>query len=166
VRGNLRLGSGLTGAISVAVLNQIAKRYLPGAPRLDILGSQLATAGFKKAGIKPPQGLPVKLLALIGSLVSNSIFYGLVGLGKPNTAWLRGGLLGLAMGIGAVTLPGTVGMKNDATAGTQAAKIGTVSWYVLGGLLAAIAFAASHNNGKPSKGPLKFKDTLGRFDRC
>jgi hypothetical protein len=139
VRGTIRLGSGLTGAISVAVLNQLAKRYLPGAPRLDILGSQLATAGLKKLGIKPPQGLPIKVLALIGSLASNSIFYSLVGLGKPNTAWIRGGLLGLAMGIGAVALPGTVGVKEDATIGSRAAKIRAVSWYVLGGLLAALA---------------------------
>jgi hypothetical protein len=139
VRGTIRLGSGFTGAISVAILNQLAKRYLPGAPRLDLLGSQLATAGLKKAGIKPPQGLPVKILAWIGSLVSNSIFYSLVGLGNPNTAWIRGGLLGLAMGIGVVTLPGTVGVKADATTGTRAAKIRTVLWYVLGGLLTALA---------------------------
>jgi hypothetical protein len=85
------------------------------------------------------QGLPVKVLALIGSLASNSMFYSLVGLGKPNTAWIRGGLLGLAMGIGAVTLPGTVGVKEDATIGSRAAKIRAVSWYVLGGLLAALA---------------------------
>ena len=85
-------------------------------------------------------------MALIGALISNSIFYGLVGLGKPKTAWLNGGALGLAMGIGAVTLRGTLGVGGDTTACTPMAKAGTIAWYVLGGLLAALAFAVSRAN--------------------
>ena len=50
------------------------------------------------------------------------MFYGLVGLGKPKTAWLRGGALGLAMGIGAVMLPETLGLGNDTTARTPTTK--------------------------------------------
>jgi len=65
---------------------------------------QLATVAFNKIGIGPPRGLPLKILALVGSLASNSIFYGLVGLGRPRTAWLRGAALGLAMGVGALAL--------------------------------------------------------------
>jgi hypothetical protein len=54
------------------------------------------------------------------------------------------GALGLAMGIGAVTLPGAVDADNDTTARTSITKMGTIAWYVLGGLLAALTFAASH----------------------
>jgi hypothetical protein len=144
MKGTLGLGSGLVGAASVTLMNHLAKRYLPQAPRLDILGLQLARMAFNKARIDPPRGLPLKIVALIGGLVSNSIFYGLVGLGKPKTAWLRGGALGLAMGIGAVTLPGAVDADNDTTARTSITKMGTIAWYVLGGLLAALTFAASH----------------------
>ena len=106
MKRTLGLGSGLVGAASVTFLNHLAKRYLPEAPQLDILGLRLATVAFNKAGIEQPRGFPAKIISLIGALVSNSIFYGLVGLGRPRTAWLRGGALGLAMGIGAVTLPG------------------------------------------------------------
>jgi hypothetical protein len=148
VKRALGIGSGLVGAASVTFLNHLAKRYLPAAPRLDILGLRLATVAFNKAGIEPPRGFPLKIIALIGALISNSIFYGLVGLGKPRTAWLRGGALGLAMGIGAVTLPGTLGVGDDTTARTPMAKAGTIAWYVLGGLLAALAFAVSHANSE------------------
>ena len=147
MKRTLGLGSGLVGAASVTLLNHLAKRYLPQAPRLDILGLQLARVAFNKARIDPPRGLPLKIVALVGDLVSNSIFYGLVGLGKPKTAWLRGGALGLAMGVGAVTLPPALGASNDTTARTPVMKAKTISWYVVGGLLAALTFAASHRKG-------------------
>ena len=128
MKRTLGLGSGLVGAASVTLLNHLAKRYLPQAPRLDILGLQLARVAFNKARIDPPRGLPLKIVALLGGLVSNSIFYGLVGLGKPRNAWLRGGALGLLMGIGAVTLPATLGASNDTTARTPITKAGTLAW--------------------------------------
>ena len=109
---------------------------------------QLATVAFNKIGIGSPRGLPLKILALVGSLVSNSMFYGLVGLGRPRTAWLRGGALGLAMGVGALSLPAAFGAGEKATRRTPTAKAATLAWYVVGGILAALAFAASHTNSK------------------
>jgi hypothetical protein len=142
----LRLGSGLVGAASVAVLNYLAGRLLPSAPRLDILGLQLATTAFNKLGIRPPTGLPAKAVALLGSLASNSIFYGLVGLGRPNTAWIRGGALGLAMGLGVLMLPAAFGVGKRETGRTPTAKAGALVWYILGGILAALTFAVSHES--------------------
>ena len=142
----VRIGSGLVGATSVAALNYLASRFLPSAPRLDILGLQLTTAAFKKLGLKPPNGLPAKALALLGSLASNSMFYGLVGLGGPRTAWLRGGALGLAMGLGVLALPPAFGIGKRETGRTPTAKAGTLLWYILGGILAALTFAASQEN--------------------
>lgn len=148
MKRTLGLGSGVVGATAVAGLNYVAGRYLPGAPRLDILGLQLAAAAFNKLGIRAPQGNLVKALALGASLVSNSMFYGLVGLGRPRTAWLRGGALGLAMGLGVLTLPAALGVGARETGRTPAAKMGTLAWYVLGGILAALTFMASHANSK------------------
>ena len=145
----VRIGSGLVGATSVALLNYLASRFVPGAPRLDILGLQLATTAFKKLGIKPPSGLPASALALLGSLASNSIFYGLVGLGGPRTAWLRGGALGLAMGLGVLTLPPAFGIGKREVGRTPTAKAGTLIWYILGGIVAALTFAASREKERP-----------------
>ena len=83
MKRTLGIGLGLVGAASVTFLTHLAKRYLPAAPRLDILGLRLVTVAFNKAGIERPRGFLLKIMALIGALISNSIFYGLVGLGKP-----------------------------------------------------------------------------------
>lgn len=147
----VRLGSGLVGATSVAILNYAASRFLPAAPRLDILGLQLVTAAFKRLGIKPPSGLPAQALALVGSLASNSMFYGLVGLGRPKTAWFRGGALGLAMGLGVLALPPALGIGKRETSRTPTTKAGTLIWYILGGILAALTFAASQEDKRRSR---------------
>ena len=147
----VRIGSGLVGATSVAVLNYLTSRFLLSAPRLDILGLQLATTAFKKLGIQPPSGLPARALALIGSLASNSMFYGLVGLGGPRTAWLRGGALGLVMGLGVLTLPPAFGIGKREVGRTPTEKAGTLIWYILGGILAALTFAASHEKERQAR---------------
>jgi hypothetical protein len=143
MKSMLGLGSGAVGATALAAFNYLAGRHLPGAPRLDILGLQLAAVAFNRLGIRPPRGSSMKALALVGSFVSNSVFYGLVGLGKPGTAWLRGGALGLAMGLGVLTLPAALGADQRETGRTPKAKVATLGWYVLGGIVAALTFAAS-----------------------
>ena len=135
------LGSGLVGAIGATALNQVAKRYLPAAPRLDLLGRQLVAAAFEMAGRKPPRRGATMLIALVGDLVSNSLFYGLIGLGKPRTAMMRGAALGLAMGAGAVLLPAPLGADPKTTARTHKTVAQTILWYTLGGLLAALWYS-------------------------
>ena len=147
----VRIGSGLVGATSVGVVSYLASRFVPGAPRLDILGLQLATTAFKKLGVQPPSGWPVKALALLGSLASNSMFYGLVGVGGPKTAWLRGGALGLAMGLGVLTLPPAFAIGKREVGRPPTAKAGTLIWYILGGILAALTFAASQEKERQAR---------------
>lgn len=135
--------SGLVGAVATTVLNEVFRRFVPYAPRLDILGLRLASAGFKAAGMSPPRGPIVRGMALLGDLVSNSIFFGLIGLGRPKHPLVRGGALGLAMGIGAVALPEPLGLGNDTTARTENTAAQTILFYVAGGMLAALVFKLS-----------------------
>lgn len=134
------LSSGLVGAGAVTLVNQIAKRFMPQAPRLDLLGRRLVAKFFHKAGKKAPSKPVLFITSLIGDMVSNSVFYSLVGAGKPKNAWKRGSLLGLAAGLGAVTLPEPMGLSKKPTARTNTTKVATVAWYVLGGLTAALAY--------------------------
>lgn len=140
-RAGRALGSGLVGALGVTAANEAARRYLPGAPRLDILGRQLAAAAFRKAGRKPPTGWGLQAIAMAGDLVANSIFYSLVGAGRRRSALLRGGALGAAMGLGAVMLPEPLGLDKRATKRTERTALQTVAWYVLGGVLAALWYS-------------------------
>ena len=146
------LGSGFIGALAVTAANQLGKRFLPQAPRLDVLGMRFASQAMRKAHVKEPPRPWLFAISLIGDLVSNSMFYGLVGAGRAKTAWLRGSLLGLLAGLGAVFLPGPIGLGNKPTNRTSGTSIFTVCWYLLGGLLAALAYCKSKPEACGSEG--------------
>jgi hypothetical protein len=78
--------------------------------------------------------------ALAGDLALNSLYYSLVGVGDREGAFQRGVLLGLAAGVGAVALPGPLGLGTGPSARTPATQAMTVAWYLVGGLAAAAAY--------------------------
>jgi hypothetical protein len=134
------LGSGFLGALALTAANQVGKRVMPGAPRLDVLGMRLASQAMKQAHVKPLRGLALYTVSFLGEMISNSLFYALVGLGSPRTAWLRGSLLGLSAGLAAVTLPEPLGVGKSPTADTKRMQVTTVAWYIIGGLVAALMY--------------------------
>jgi hypothetical protein len=75
--------------------------------------------------------------ALVGVLVANTLYYSLVGAGEDAHVWRRGTLLGLAAGIGAVVLPGPLGLGRGPSARTIATRLMTVGGYLAGSLIAA-----------------------------
>ena len=79
-------------------------------------------------------------MTLAGDIVSNAAYYSLTGSGK--NAWLRGGLLGLAAGVGGVVLPGPLGLGTAPSNRTTKTQVMTVAWYLLGGLAAAAVASA------------------------
>ena len=77
-----------------------------------------------------------------GDLVLNSLYYSLVGLKGTDKAFQTGTGLGMAAGVGAVVLPGRMGLGDEMTARTSQTEIMTVAWYLAGGLAAAAAYQA------------------------
>src|SRR5437868_15377848 len=112
------LGSGLAGAITLSLIHESVKRIVPEAPRLDLLGMNAVSKGLKASGIKPPSQAALFTWALAGDLISNSIYYSLADVGKGGKTWKKSALLGLAAGIGAVTLSGPLGLKEKYTGKT------------------------------------------------
>lgn len=134
------LGSGFAGASTLTLIHQAAKQALPEAPRADLLGMRAIERTMQKAGQQPPADDRLFGMALCGDLTANSLYYSLVGIGSREGAWLRGALLGLAAGLGAVFLPGPLGLGRDATDRGPANRAMTVAWYLAGGLAAAATF--------------------------
>ncbi|HEX6987408.1 MAG TPA: hypothetical protein VF170_18665, partial [Planctomycetaceae bacterium] len=90
--------SGLVGAAAVTGLNYLGQRITPKAPRLDELGRRAVRKSSKAvAGTKPDEST-VHATALGGDLLSNSMFYSLVGVGRAKRPELRGLLAGAAAG--------------------------------------------------------------------
>lgn len=141
VRSNDPVGpllAGLAGALAVTVVHETARRVVPRAPRMDTLGRRALARGMEAVGVEPPPRDQLQALALAGDLVSNGLMYAAaVGSGPPGTAYLRGGLVGAAAGLGALALPPVLGIGPSPGELAPETRVMTVAWYTLGGLVAA-----------------------------
>lgn len=136
----IRIGIiGLTGAVTVTVLNEGVRRVLPHAPRIEVIGERALAGSLEALHVTPPRGDALYRWTLLGDLVSNTLYFGLVGLGARQGVWERGGLLGLVAGVGAITLPRPLGLGRQPGAHSPMTPLLTATWYLAGGLVAAAA---------------------------
>ncbi|WP_081908939.1 hypothetical protein [Deinococcus sp. YIM 77859] len=135
--------AGLAGALTVTLLNEGARRVLPHAPRMDVIGERALGKSLRGAGVKPPRGEDLYRWTLGADLVSNALYYSLVGAGAPQGAWSRGSALGLAAGLGAVFLPRPLGLGRQPGEQPPLTQLLTVGWYLAGGLAAAATYRAA-----------------------
>ncbi|GGG31633.1 hypothetical protein [Pontibacter amylolyticus] len=134
------LVSGLAGAVVLTITHETLRRLVPEAPRMDVLGMRAISKIMKKAGAQPPADDTLRSWAMVGDVISNSLYYSLAGAGKDT--WLRGSLLGAGAGAGAVLLPGPMGLGTDPSNRTNTTRAMTVGLYLLGGLVAAAVGSA------------------------
>lgn len=132
--------SGLIGAVTLTVLHETVRRVVPNAPRVHVLGMRAIAKSLRKMDQEPPSDERLFRAALVGEVFSNSLYYSVVGFSKPKYALRNGTLLGLAAGVGAVLLPGPLGLGKAPSARTPATAAMTVAWYLIGGLVAGLAY--------------------------
>lgn len=131
------LAGSLAGACVLTIVHETVRRFVPDAPRMDVLGMRSISKLMRKADMEPPQDKQeLHSMALVGDVVSNTLYYSLAGTGKA--ALWRGTLLGLAAGAGAVLLPGPLGLGEKPSNKTTQTQAMAVSYYLLGGLIAAV----------------------------
>lgn len=126
---------GLAGAVALNILHETVRQLVPNAPRADILGMRSIAKGFQKAGEQPPAEETLYPMAMVGDVVSNALYYSLSGVNAKQPI-ATGAVLGVLAGIGAVTLPGPMGLGEAPTTRTPATIAMTVGWYLFGGLVA------------------------------
>jgi hypothetical protein len=139
-----RLLAGLVGALTVTVLNESVRRMMPHAPRIDVIGERGLTKVLRAVGITPPQGRTLYWSTLAADLISNSLFYSLVGVGRPEGAGNRGLLLGLGAGVGAAGLPPRIGLGHPPGERWPLTPLLTACWYLAGGLATAVPLNVLH----------------------
>ncbi len=137
MKGIYALEGGVAGAAAVTLIHEAVKRIVPNAPRLDLLGMNALRKGMKAVGADTPSERKLYTLSLTGDLLSNAIFYSFAGIGKKENALLKGAVLGLAAGVGAVLLPQPLGLQSKYSGRTVEMKLMTIGLYVAGGLIAA-----------------------------
>ncbi|RPD46336.1 hypothetical protein DNI29_15165 [Hymenobacter sediminis] len=134
------LVSGLVGALVLNVVHETVRHLRPvDAPRMDILGERGLRRLLFKANAPQPDKQSAYVLTLAGDVLSNGLYYSLVGSGRH--VWWRGVALGLAAGVGGVVLPGPMGLGDGPSNRTSQTKAMTVAWYLLGGVVAAAVSA-------------------------
>lgn len=139
------LAAGLGGAIALNILHEALKRKDVDMPRVDLLGEEALqkTLHFFGTGIDNKDTLYKATLA--GDIISNALYYSVIGNGDPKHIWPRAITYGLAVGVGAVTLSEPMGLDEEPVARTPKTKALTVAYYVVGALVTGAilkAFAA------------------------
>jgi hypothetical protein len=134
------LGSGLVGACALTLIHEAARRYIDDAPRMDVVGMRAIAKTLRAVDVEPP--VPLHEAALAGELLSNSLYYGLVGLGGTRDGVRNGALLGLAAGLAAVYLPEPLGLGRQPAKNSAETNLLTVGFYLLGGLAAGATYQA------------------------
>lgn len=129
--------SGLIGALTLTIIHETARRLIPEAPRMDLLGMRAISKTLRAVGEPPPERKSLHRAALVGDVLANSLYYSLVGVGRADHTLLRAAVLGLAAGVGGVLLPKPLGLGDAPSGRTSATKLMTVTWYLAGALAAA-----------------------------
>ncbi len=133
--GSSLLG-GIVGSCALTVAHEVLRHTVPNAPRMDLLGERGLNKVLGMAGGKPLRGQALFEATLAGDIVSNAATYALIGCGKK--AVVRGTLLGAVLGLGAVVLPGPLGLGKTPSQKTPATELMTIGLYTLGGLVAGL----------------------------
>ena len=127
--------AGFAGSIALTALHETARRLRPNdAPRMDVLGMRGLRKLLGKANAPQPDDETLFDLTMAGDVLSNGLYYSLLGSGRH--AMARGLALGSLAGVGGVLLPGPLGLGAAPTNRTPQTQAMTVAWYTVGGLVA------------------------------
>ena len=142
MKGIYALEGGLAGAAALTIIHESLKRVFPNAPRMDLLGMNALSKGLKLINAQTPDEKSLYRWTLAGDVVSNALYYSVAGATNKAHPLVRGSLLGLAAGVGAVLLPKPMGLKSSYSNRTPQTKLMTVGLYLVGGLVAAAVMQA------------------------
>jgi hypothetical protein len=141
------LAAGFAGAIALTVLHETARRLRPqDAPRMDVLGERGLRKILDLADVPQPAEGVAYTATMLGDIISNGLYYTLVGSGKHSLQ--RGLLLGAVAGVGGVLLPGPMGLGEAPSNRTPQTQAMTVAWYTVGGLVAGAVAQALRQRRK------------------
>lgn len=139
------IAGGLAGAVALNILHESVKRMDHDAPRIDLVGEEVLSKSLTSLGVDPPKGNNLFAATLAGDLLSNGLYYSLIGIGKKKNLLWRGAGYGLAAGIGALVLTKPMGLSDAPITKTQKTKVLTVAWYLFGGLVTALTIKSLRN---------------------
>ncbi|MDQ6814355.1 MAG: hypothetical protein M3040_11500 [Bacteroidota bacterium] len=132
------IGGGFAGAAALTLLHESVRRSNKDAPRMDKIGMEAISKSLKAIDVSVPEEDNLFKITMAGDIISNSLFYSLAAIGSEKKIIVRGALLGLAAGLGAVYLPKPLGLDESPSNRTAETKLMTVGYYFIGGVIASL----------------------------
>ena len=134
--------AGLSGAIALNLLHESLKNKGDDMPRVDLIGEEALNKGLSWFGkrIGSPDNLYRATLA--GDVLTNTLYYSLIGVRVTQNLVLKGLVSGLSAGIGAVVLPGPMGLDDQPVTRTAKTKLLTIAYYLTGALVTSVILKA------------------------
>lgn len=129
---------GLAGAVALNILHETARHLYHDSPRVELIGEEAVTKISEAAGMEPPKGDSLYATTLAGDVLSNALYYSAIGAAKKKHLLVTGLGIGLAAGVGALSLTRPLGLNDAPVTRTNTTKALTVAWYTFGGLIAAL----------------------------
>lgn len=131
------LAGGVAGAVVVTAIHQLIRNTdRVHAPRMDLLGMESLINLAGKVHVKLPEKDKLYKITLAGDILSNALYYSGAGIGKKHTL-IKGGVLGLVAGLGAIYLPKPLELNPEHSNKTVRTQVLSVAYYLTGGLVAA-----------------------------
>ncbi len=131
------LAAGLAGALALTALHETVRRLRPqDAPRMDVLGERGLRKLLRLEDLPQPDHETVYSATMLGDVLTNGLYYSLVGSGRHSLG--RGVGLGVLAGVGGVLLPGPLGLGTAPSRRTPQTEAMTIAWYTIGGLVAGL----------------------------
>lgn len=137
--GKIRnLIAGFTGAIALNILHEAIRKQGDNVPYIHLLGEDALNKGMVAIGEPIENEDRLYQATLATDVVSNGLYYSLIGAGKSKYIWPKALGLGLSAGIGAINLPNALGLDEAPTARNNQVKALTIGYYLFGALVTAI----------------------------
>jgi hypothetical protein len=133
---------GFAGALALNLLHESYKRFDAKAPRIDLVGEEALSNAFESLGKKPPAGNILYATTLGADILSNTLYYSLIGLGNRKKIMRRALVLGVAAGVGALALTKPLGLSDAPLTRTNRTKLLTIALYFTGAIVAAYTIRA------------------------
>lgn len=134
--GKLLVG-GLAGAVALNLIHEGYRQMDNDAPKVHLIGEEAIIKVLNAFDRPVPNEKNLYQIALTVDVISNTLYYSLIGAGNNKHLFKRGLLMGPAVGIGTVFMPQKMDLNSAPIDRTTKTKFLTVLWYTLGGLAAA-----------------------------
>lgn len=142
--------AGLGGAVALNIIHESLKKTGDDMPRIDLLGEEALQKSLTCIGVNPIEDENTLYKAtLAADVVSNAVYYSLIGLGSKKYVWPRAIGLGLAAGVGALALPKPMGLNPEPVTKTKKAAALTVAYYLAGAMITGLLVKSLYNEKVP-----------------